>query len=109
MTTRAVKIDCTESEYNIVVEEISESDSNNCLSLLVYLDSVGIRILRSARKLGWCTVALYTTEPSLDINHATYADEAVKLEHVSQYMNVSVILGLALMYVWLYEQLFALM
>jgi len=69
---------------------------------------VAIRILRSARELGWCTVALYTTEPSLDISHATYADEAVKLDDVSQYMNVSVIVDLALKYACLYQKAFAL-
>ena len=72
------------------------------------LGQAAIRILRSARELGWCTVALYTTEPSHDISHATYADEAAKLDDVSQYVNVSVIVDLALKYACLYQKAFAL-
>jgi len=53
-------------------------------------------------------VALYTTEPSHDISHATYADEAAKLDDVSQYVNVSVIVDLALKYACLYQKAFAL-
>ena len=53
-------------------------------------------------------MALYTTEPSLDISHATYADEAAKLDDVSQYVNVSIIVDLALRYVCLYQKAIAL-
>lgn len=60
---------------------------------------VAIRILRSARELGWRTAAIYTTEPSLDASHATYADEATELNNVSDYMNVDVIVQIAARYV----------
>lgn len=63
---------------------------------------------RSARELGWRTVALYTTEPSLDISHATYADEAIKLDDVSQYMDVAVMVKIALTYVCLWLEAFGL-
>ncbi|KAJ3558989.1 hypothetical protein NP233_g11373 [Leucocoprinus birnbaumii] len=56
---------------------------------------IAIRVLRSARELGWRTVALYTTEPTPDASHATYADEAVKLDDVAQYMNVAAIVRIA--------------
>ncbi|KAF5350973.1 hypothetical protein D9756_008255 [Leucocoprinus leucothites] len=56
---------------------------------------IAIRVLRSARELGWRTVALYTTEPALDASHATYADEAVKLSDVAQYMDVAAIVEIA--------------
>ncbi|KAF8645585.1 hypothetical protein AX16_007719 [Volvariella volvacea WC 439] len=45
---------------------------------------IAIRILRTATELGWSTVAIYTTE---DFSHATFADEAVKLESPADYMN----------------------
>ena len=53
---------------------------------------VAIRILRSARELGWLTVAVYTHG---DASHAGYADEAVKLENVGEYMDVGTIARIA--------------
>lgn len=63
------------------------------------LRTVAIRILRSARELGWRTVALYTTVPDLDASHATYADEACELHDVALYMNVQAIVEIAVQYV----------
>ncbi len=56
---------------------------------------VAIRILRSARELDWRTVALYTTEPNLDVSHATYADEVVELYDVRDYVSVDAIVEIA--------------
>ncbi|KAJ2932220.1 hypothetical protein H1R20_g4871, partial [Candolleomyces eurysporus] len=53
---------------------------------------IAIRILRSARELGWSTVAVYLSK---DASHAAYADEAVKLESVGDFMNVEVIAAIA--------------
>ncbi|RXW22219.1 hypothetical protein EST38_g3634 [Candolleomyces aberdarensis] len=53
---------------------------------------IAIRILRSARELGWSTVAVYLSN---DASHAGYADEAVKLESVGDFMNVEVIAATA--------------
>jgi hypothetical protein len=46
-------------------------------------------------------VALYTAQPSLDTSHATYADEAVKLDDPGQYMIVDTIVGIAARYVYI--------
>ena len=53
---------------------------------------VAIRILRSARELGWTTVAVYTEG---DRSHAGFADEAVRLEDVADFMNPSAIAAIA--------------
>ena len=53
---------------------------------------VAIRILRSARELGWSTVAVYLPN---DASHAGYADEAVKLDGVGDLMDVEVIAAIA--------------
>jgi hypothetical protein len=60
--------------------------------------TVAIRILRSARELGWHTVALYTTAPNLDVSHATYADEVCELPDVALYVNVQAIVEIAIRY-----------
>ncbi|CAA7268513.1 unnamed protein product [Cyclocybe aegerita] len=54
---------------------------------------VAIRILRSARELGWDTVAIYIDD---DASHAGFADEAVKLNSVSDFMNVESIVNAAI-------------
>ncbi|EKM76463.1 hypothetical protein AGABI1DRAFT_78556 [Agaricus bisporus var. burnettii JB137-S8] len=56
---------------------------------------IAIRILRSAKELGWGTVALCTTVPTLDVSHATYADEVCELPDVALYTNVQAILEIA--------------
>ncbi|TFK28522.1 carboxylase:pyruvate/acetyl-coa/propionyl-CoA [Coprinopsis marcescibilis] len=49
---------------------------------------IAIRILRSAAELGWGTVAIYTeTDPS----HASYADEAVKLDGPEDFLKIDVV------------------
>jgi pyruvate carboxylase len=53
---------------------------------------VAIRTLRSAREPEWSTVAIYAHN---DASHAGYADEAVKLESVGDFMNVEVIAAIA--------------
>ncbi|KAJ2915853.1 hypothetical protein MD484_g4574, partial [Candolleomyces efflorescens] len=60
--------------------------------LIANRGEIAIRILRSARELGWLTVAVYTHG---DASHAGYADEAVKLENVGEYMDVGTIAGIA--------------
>ncbi|CAA7268521.1 unnamed protein product [Cyclocybe aegerita] len=54
---------------------------------------IAIRILRSARELGWDTVAVYSED---DASHAGFADEAVKLNSVSDFMNVESIVNAAI-------------
>ncbi|KDQ60049.1 hypothetical protein JAAARDRAFT_32422 [Jaapia argillacea MUCL 33604] len=46
---------------------------------------IAIRILRSARELGWDTVAVYTEN---DTSHTTFADQSVKLESTHHYTDV---------------------
>ncbi|GLB39033.1 putative biotin carboxylase C-terminal domain [Lyophyllum shimeji] len=53
---------------------------------------IAIRILRSAAELGWTTVAIYTDG---DESHATFADEVVKLDRVSDYLDVGKIVNIA--------------
>ncbi|KAF5368225.1 hypothetical protein D9615_010529 [Tricholomella constricta] len=53
---------------------------------------IAVRILRSAGELGWSTVAIYTDG---DESHATYADKAVKLDNVSDYLDVGKIVDIA--------------
>ncbi|KAJ3513150.1 hypothetical protein NLJ89_g3111 [Agrocybe chaxingu] len=54
---------------------------------------IAIRILRSARELGWDTVSIYMED---DASHAGFADEAVKLNSVSDFMNVDTIVNAAI-------------
>lgn len=58
-----------------------------CIRLLV-----AVRILRSATELGWATVAVYTDN---DTSHATFADEAVKLSSVADFLSVETIVEVA--------------
>ncbi|RDB30517.1 Pyruvate carboxylase [Hypsizygus marmoreus] len=53
---------------------------------------IAIRILRSAAELGWATVAVYTEG---DQSHATFADEAVKLDAVADFLDVVKIVDIA--------------
>ncbi|KAG6901430.1 hypothetical protein C0995_012105 [Termitomyces sp. Mi166 len=53
---------------------------------------IAVRILRSAAELGWATVAIYIDK---DESHATFADEAVKLDGVADYLDVGKIVVLA--------------
>ncbi|KAG6831427.1 hypothetical protein H0H92_010640 [Tricholoma furcatifolium] len=61
-------------------------------ALVANRGEIAIRVLRSAAELGWSTVAIYTEG---DESHATYADEAVKLDAVDSYLNVGKIVDLA--------------
>ncbi|KAF5370378.1 hypothetical protein D9758_006908 [Tetrapyrgos nigripes] len=45
---------------------------------------IAIRVLRAAKELEWSTVAVFTEK---DTSHTAFADEAVKLDNVSQYMD----------------------
>ncbi|KAF9486231.1 carboxylase:pyruvate/acetyl-coa/propionyl-CoA [Pholiota conissans] len=53
---------------------------------------IAIRILRSASELGWTTVAIYTAN---DGSHASFANEAVELETVADFMKVETIVDIA--------------
>ncbi|KAF8190173.1 carboxylase:pyruvate/acetyl-coa/propionyl-CoA [Pholiota molesta] len=53
---------------------------------------IAIRILRSASELGWTTVAVYIEN---DGSHASFANEAVKLESVAEFMDVKTIVDVA--------------
>ncbi|KAF9554220.1 hypothetical protein CPC08DRAFT_753802 [Agrocybe pediades] len=53
---------------------------------------IAIRVLRAASELGWDAVALYTEN---DISHATFADEAVKLNTPADYLSVEAIVKAA--------------
>ncbi|THV07137.1 carboxylase:pyruvate/acetyl-coa/propionyl-CoA [Dendrothele bispora CBS 962.96] len=53
---------------------------------------IAIRVLRTARELGWSSVALYTEN---DTSHVSYADEMIKLDTTSSYMNVEAIVDIA--------------
>lgn len=53
---------------------------------------IAIRVLRAARELGWSTVSVYTAG---DASHTGYADEAVRLESVTDYMDASTIVAIA--------------
>ncbi|KAF8970403.1 hypothetical protein BDZ97DRAFT_1914705 [Flammula alnicola] len=53
---------------------------------------IAIRILRSAAELGWNTVAIYTEN---DTSHASFAEEAVKLNTVADFLNVEAIIKIA--------------
>lgn len=68
----------------------------NKLSQSSSLHLVAIRILRSARELEWETVSVYTEG---DESHATFADEAVKLDEVSDFLNTARIVSIAERYV----------
>lgn len=54
--------------------------------------TVAIRIIRSAQEIGWNTVSIYTDN---DSSHATFADDAVKLENVSRFLDVGHIVEIA--------------
>lgn len=58
--------------------------------------TVAIRIIRSAQEIGWDTVAIYTDN---DSSHATFADDAIKLDNVSKFMDVGFIIETARQYV----------
>jgi len=70
--------------------------------ILFNIHVVAIRIIRSATELGWITVALYTEG---DTSHATFADEAVKLQSAADYMDVDVVVKAALTYVHKFTKL----
>ncbi|KAJ8502625.1 hypothetical protein ONZ45_g11586 [Pleurotus djamor] len=53
---------------------------------------ITIRILRTAEELGWETATVYTEG---DTSHTTFAHEAVKLDSVSDFLNVSRIVEIA--------------
>ncbi|KAF6744845.1 carboxylase:pyruvate/acetyl-coa/propionyl-CoA [Ephemerocybe angulata] len=53
---------------------------------------IAVRVLRSARELGWSTVAVYIDN---DLSHAGYADEATRLESAADFLNVATIAGIA--------------
>ncbi|KAL0957993.1 hypothetical protein HGRIS_000168 [Hohenbuehelia grisea] len=53
---------------------------------------IAIRILRTAEELGWQTATVYT---DTDASHATYAHEVMKLNSVSDFLNVSRIVEVA--------------
>ncbi|KIM36649.1 hypothetical protein M413DRAFT_448991 [Hebeloma cylindrosporum] len=53
---------------------------------------IAIRILRSAAELGWKTVAVYTEN---DSSHASFAEEAVKLDSVADFLDVDAIVKVA--------------
>ncbi|KAK7439776.1 hypothetical protein VKT23_017350 [Stygiomarasmius scandens] len=54
---------------------------------------IAVRVLRSARELGWSSVALYTEN---DASHAHYADEMIKLDSVSSYMDAKMMIDISL-------------
>ncbi|KAG6897310.1 hypothetical protein C0992_002612 [Termitomyces sp. T32_za158] len=53
---------------------------------------IAVRVLRSAAELGWATATIYTEK---DKSHSTFADEAVKLDEVADYLDVGKIVALA--------------
>ena len=53
---------------------------------------VAIRIRRSVRELGWSTAAVYLPN---DASHAGYAEQAVKIDSVGDFMNVEAIAEIA--------------
>ncbi|KAG6831665.1 hypothetical protein H0H87_004451 [Tephrocybe sp. NHM501043] len=53
---------------------------------------IAIRVLRAATELGWTTVATYTDK---DESHATFADEVVKLDNVTDFLDVKKIVAIA--------------
>lgn len=74
---------------------VSEIFSHHCGTLTNVIWTVAIRIIRTAQELGWSTVAIYTAQ---DTSHATFADEAVKLDDVSWFMNPERIVDIAMKY-----------
>lgn len=59
--------------------------------------AVAIRVIRSAIELGWGTVAVYMEN---DESHASFADEAVKLSGPTDFMNVDIVVQIAVKYVF---------
>ncbi|KAF9494798.1 carboxylase:pyruvate/acetyl-coa/propionyl-CoA [Pleurotus eryngii] len=53
---------------------------------------IAIRILRAAEELGWETATLFTDG---DTSHTTFANEAVKLDAVSDFLNIQRVVEIA--------------
>lgn len=53
---------------------------------------VAIRVLRAATELGWSTISVYTEG---DESHTTFSNEAIKLDDVSDYLNVGRMVDIA--------------
>jgi len=56
---------------------------------------VAIRILRAATELGWSTITIFTEN---DSSHAGYADESVELGSATDFMDVDLVVKIALKY-----------
>ena len=94
-----VESDCVYAMPKVLVANRGESTCHipTCEAFLTSLirSLVAIRILRAATELGWSTITIFTEN---DCSHAGYADESVELGSATDFMDVDLVVTIALKY-----------